>query len=143
MEALDPLAEIAMLQSKAAGLKFETDIIAKIYNEYPDLKLMKSGDEYIYMSNIAVKSTELYSLSTHRLKSGTCNIHVWPYTWYNDILIRSNPPNVLVAQENQKGFGYVQINGWKEQLASIGLSSKCIKEIQSQLDARQPVNYLD
>lgn len=139
---IDPQAEISKLSETLDQQSIEIDTIAFLHRMYPDLKLVKNADKYLYCSHSAVVDTHEYSLTTFKMNDGIYT-YVWPFTRFDTFIIRSVPPYIRLAKENDRGFGLSQIPGWEEQLASTGVSAKLINAVKDYLNSKPEINYMD
>lgn len=138
---IDPQVELERLKQKDPP-DLDVDTIKYLHGLYPDLKLYKNSNKYLYCSSAAVADTDDYSINMHDVGTHTC-IYIWPYKKVNGHLMRSVPPFIKLAERNLKGFGFQPTDNWADILTTAGLSIKAIAQVRTYLSFRSAVNYLD
>ena len=118
--------------------------LTEMLKAFPDLRLYKSHfGQILFCSKevneiIPLMDIEPCSICDHAVK-----VFLYGEVDMKGTRVYSDPPYVVVGQQNQRGFGIVPIDGWKQRFLDAGFDRLVIREVEDYLVGNPPINYIE
>lgn len=134
---LDLDAEISKSPQKKA------EEIVAMRMRFPNLKIFR--DHYgtmKYCSDWANPRADLLELDSCHTCEGK-PLKAWPHLMVEDIKLYADPPYVVIADQNQAGFGEVPRADWQESFLDLKIDKDLIRKVGGHLRAHPPIDYFE